>query len=264
MPADVTSFTISSPGTGRAEPRIEEGILRTASLFSSKQLYELQEIDLEAADREKALAEVRARLADDSAVSAARESGAALDSKLAQPTAARRQVEQNIEQQAEKLREAEARLYGGTVTNPRELEAYEAERKILAKQRSAEEDRLLELMVEVEEIQSARDEALLRLQRLEAEREEERPHLLEKDKSLVEDLDGLRRVRAEITLQLPDSVLAIYESLRRRHTGHAVAKVERSMCQGCRLLLPTMELQRARTSQGVVQCSSCRRILYVV
>ena len=45
---------------------------------------------------------------------------------------------------------------------------------------------------------------------------------------------------------------------------HMDVKVERGMCQGCRLALSTMELQRARSARGVVQCSSCRRILYVV
>ena len=56
----------------------------------------------------------------------------------------------------------------------------------------------------------------------------------------------------------------MYESLLKTRDGSAVAKVERGMCQGCRLTLPTLELQRARSSEGIARCGSCGRILYVV
>jgi len=42
-----------------------------------------------------------------------------------------------------------------------------------------------------------------------------------------------------------------------------VVKVERGMCQGCRISLPMSVLQKARSGFDVVQCVSCERILYV-
>ena len=33
-------------------------------------------------------------------------------------------------------------------------------------------------------------------------------------------------------------------------------------CQGCRIALPSTEEQKARTSDNLVTCSSCGRILY--
>ena len=233
-------------------------------MISIKRLHDLQELDWEVSAREKSLAEVRARLADDSAIVEAKKRIEQLEPRLAQPVAARRELGLTVQQLEEKLNTIEKRLYGGEITNPRELSAYEAERTILQRHRSAEEERLLELMVEIEDIQSDRDEAQQHLGRLEAEREVERAELLEAEKRLVGELDRLGQARSEMTPQVPGSALSVYESLRKSRNGYAVAKVERGMCQGCRIGLPTRELQQVRSSQDIVQCNSCRRILYVV
>jgi len=55
----------------------------------------------------------------------------------------------------------------------------------------------------------------------------------------------------------------LYEALRSSRQGMAVAKVERGICQGCRITLPVSVLQKARSGAVIVQCSSCERILYV-
>ena len=76
-------------------------------------------------------------------------------------------------------------------------------------------------------------------------------------------LKELRHDRDEAAPQFAEHALAVYERLRDDRNGYAVAKVERGMCQGCRITLPSGELQRIRNSQDMVQCSSCQRILFV-
>ena len=233
-------------------------------MFPIKRLHDLQELDWKIGEHEKYLADVRARLADESALVSSRKLLQSLESKLDELTPRRRQSEHAVEQLDNRIQTAEQRLYGGTVTNPRELSAYEQERTVLTKQRSVEEERLLGVMVETEELQSARDRARQELGQLEADRTVEKADLLQMERDLVGELGELRQVREETTPQIPASGLSVYESLRKTRDGYAVARVVRSLCQGCRLALPTRELQRARTSQNIVQCSSCQRILYVV
>jgi predicted nucleic acid-binding Zn-ribbon protein len=55
--------------------------------------------------------------------------------------------------------------------------------------------------------------------------------------------------------------LSLYRLLRERLRGVAVAGVERGMCQGCRITLPTNIIQKARQPGALVQCVSCERIL---
>ena len=232
-------------------------------MFSIKRLYELQELDWNVSAHEKSLAEVRATLADDSALLSARERIERAEAQLEIQSSARQRVESALQRLNDRLQVAEKRLYGGAVTNPRELAAAEEERNAILGQRTTEEDRLLELMVEIEDLQSARDEAQEQLSRLEVQRATEHPKLLKEEERLVGELGTLRQTRDRLTPEIPPSVLSVYESLRKSRNGQAMAKVERGMCQGCRLALPEMVRQRARSSRDIIQCSSCQRILYV-
>lgn len=232
-------------------------------MFSIKRLYYLQELDWELSASEVSLTEVRARLEDDSVLKVARTRLDHLVAELDKRAPLRREIESSLSQLEERIQAAERRLYGGAVTNPRELSAAEDERTGLQEQRGETEDRMLEMMVEIEELQASRDVATERLSRLEAERETEYADLLERQDALVAKLEELRLSRSELTPELPVAALSVYESLLRTRGGHAVAKVERGLCRGCQVALPTGEQQRARSYQGVVQCSSCQRILYV-
>ena len=63
-------------------------------------------------------------------------------------------------------------------------------------------------------------------------------------------------------------ILALENALKKKNhklkkqKGTAVAKVEQGVCCGCRISLPSTELQRAR-SDSLVRCSSCGRILFL-
>ncbi len=231
--------------------------------LSNKRLYDLQELDWALSADEASLKEVRARLADESEINAARARLQKLTAELDKCAPLRRNLESSLARLEERLQAAEQRLYGGAVTNPRELSASEEERRLLQEQRGAEEDRMLDVMVEIEELQSSRDATQELLGRLETDREAEYADLLQRQDALVVRIDEIQRGRQRITPEIPVAMLSVYESLIKTRGGHAVAKVERGLCQGCRLALPTMENQRAKSSQGIVQCSSCRRILYV-
>ena len=231
--------------------------------MSNKRLYDLQELDWELSADEASLEEVRARLEDESEINAARARLQKLTAELDKRAPLRRALESSLARLEERLQAAEQRLYGGAVTNPRELSASEEERRLLQEQRGSEEDSMLDVMVEIEELQSSRDATQELLGRLETDREAEYADLLRRQDALVVRIDELQQGRQRITPEIPVAMLSVYESLIKTRGGHAVAKVERGLCQGCRLALPTMENQRAKSSQGIVQCSSCRRILYV-
>ena len=229
-----------------------------------KQLFDLQELDLEIATREKSLSEVRSRLADDSALTSARERVTALEADLDKIEGNRRALDSAVALLKERLQSVESRLYGGAVTNPKELAAAEEERTFVMGQQGQEEEKLLEVMVDVEDGQSAHREAIGALARIEKERPAELADLGVAEKSLSAELAELNDKRERITPVVPPRALSTYESLRKTKNGHAVAKVVGGTCQGCRLRLSTGQLQQARGSQGLVQCSICLRILYVV
>ena len=233
-------------------------------MVSIKQLYELQELDTASATHEKSLADVQARLADDSAVVSARKRLQDLEARLTDRSAKRRLVDGSLEQLRQKLSTLEARLYSGAVRDARGLSASQEEREYILSQQREGEDELLELMVDIEETQAGQQETSEILARLEAEREVEVVTLREEEKRLAALLAKLGQARPQAAQRIPSQVLSLYEGLRKSRGGSAVSKVERGLCQGCRVALPTKDIQRARASEAVAQCSSCGRILYAV
>ena len=234
------------------------------AMIAIRRLHDLQEIDLSIAERDISLTEVRAKLADDSGIASMRQRIAKLEAKLEELGLKRRAAEGAIADLQENLKRIETRLYGGAVTNPRELEAAEEERAFRTSQQRDQEDVLLDIMVEADDAEALLSELRSELQQVEAARPQQVAELTRSETELVSELAALREERDRTAPEIPPDLYRMYESLRRSKNGHAIARVERGMCQGCRLSLSTMELQRARASRtGVVQCSSCRRILYV-
>ena len=233
-------------------------------MITSRQLFDLQQLDWDIASRVEALEDARLRLNDVSAIEAVRRRQALLGSQLAEARSERRKREAAVSGLERRLENLDRRIYGGFVTNPRELEASEEERAFLQQQRSEEEDGLLEALVLSEELEEGLSAAGERLVALESAQAAERPGLLELEQRLLDQIARLRQAREEAAPLLPPATLSTYESLLKSKNGHAVARVERSVCQGCRMTLPTMEVQRARLSSGVALCSNCGRMIYVV
>ncbi|MCH8311111.1 MAG: hypothetical protein IIB17_11540 [Chloroflexi bacterium] len=232
-------------------------------MFIVRQLYDLQLLDWDIQEREKSLNEIRARLADDSKRIAAKQRIDRIAARLTELGAPRRRSEGVIQQIESRIANIDGRIYSGMVTNPRELEAFEEEKATLQHQRSEEEDSLLEVLVEIEELQAEDIQANQTYDAINSDREREIIELQSGEQALSGELPELYEQRSDMAAEYPPVALATYDMIKKRKGGRAVALVERGACQGCRLTLPTFELQKVRTSQDIVQCSSCSRILVI-
>ena len=162
-----------------------------------------------------------------------------------------------------KALEIEGKLYGGTVKNPKELEDLQADLSSLRSQLRKREDALLEVMLELEDAETALKEAEAALAELESAWKAEQASLTETKAALKGEIQALEAKRSRQLEGMDRAALSLYQTLRERRQGGAVAVVERGLCQGCRITLPMSILQKARSGLGLVQCVSCERILLV-
>ena len=228
-----------------------------------RQLYDLQELDWELARFTTELESVEARLRDDSALLKARAETLEREQSLQKVRSQHTRQSQEVQQLQEKLQLVEQRLYGGSVRIPRELEDLQAEMQYAKEHVKDGEEPLLNLMLELDEKERQAAKAKMDMTQMEATWSETQATLTKERAALAERLHGLRGQRQQLTLGIAPTLVARYEQIRIARQGYAVAKVERGMCTGCRLTLPTKDLQRVRTAQEPVACSSCGRILYM-
>jgi hypothetical protein len=157
----------------------------------------------------------------------------------------------------------DSQLYGGALTNPRDLESLEQEA-------SRARDLAQEWDAQVLELSLKEEESQARCQALEKELAETQEawdlrsaELKEHIGRLDADRESIGGKRSSLAATLESSALQRYEGLRRSKGGLAVAKMERGLCQACRMALPTQQQQRVRNGSQTVLCSTCGRILFL-
>ena len=178
---------------------------------------------------------------------------------------ARRQkrLDDEVETIDAKRKAHDATLYGGTVTNARELQDLQEEIESLGRRIDDLEEQELELMEQIEPIDAD-------LNRLMADRDQ---HLVDLDTAEARltaaeaevhvELDDAQAARDREAEHVPAELLAEYDSLRRGGGGVGIARlVGGNQCGGCHLTLSAVEVAAMRKHPDeVTHCEECGRLL---
>lgn len=226
-------------------------------------LYALQVTDLEIDAVRHRLTAIRTALGETEAVRQARVAVTAAEAELNHWYIRQRDLELSVAGLGAKLAETEAQLYGGHVRNPKQLTELQAEAASLGRQRRALEDDLLEAMLNVEDRTAAVAAARQALADVEAAWQSSQAGLRAEATQLEARLQALSGEREAYLMGISADDLAVYEALRRRKGGQAVALVEGDACGACGVALFSSRLQQARQSESLTTCGNCDRILYL-
>lgn len=226
----------------------------------AKQLYQLQEIDMEMESNERTLAQLTSQLGESPAVVKAQAELASEQKHVEELKHQQHSLEWEVDDISVKLRDVEEKLFGGRITNSKELSNLQHEAETMKAKRRQLEDKELDIMGQIE-LAEVKVAALGgELKKLETEWQSQQQKLSGDIEQIKATLSELKQKRQALSADISPQVVEFYHKLREQK-GIAIAKVEQGRCSRCRILLAAAELQRSRNS--MVQCSSCGRILYV-
>ncbi|MQF69320.1 hypothetical protein FIM12_03175 [SAR202 cluster bacterium AD-804-J14_MRT_500m] len=223
---------------------------------------ELENIDSQLMEANESLVGINATFEDRTAVLLQEEKVDVGQGRLNVAKRDNQTLEQEAESISAKLEEVESKLYGGSVSSPRELEDLTKELQHLRKRFNGIQEEVLESMLAMEEIQEVlkQDEQVLKNElegwdltqiKLAADKQE-----------LEQDQLNLEIQRENVIDHMEEETLRVYERIKRGKGGVVAAKMERGMCRSCGVSLPTHLVQRARSGKEIVPCPSCGKILY--
>ena len=227
----------------------------------AKQLYRLQEVDLEIESEEQARAQIASQLGESRAVVRAKDGLREKQQHLEELGRQQHSAEWELEDLVNKLTAAEGKLYGGRIKDPKELTSLQHEVEAFRDRRSHLENAALEIMDKVELATVGVAALASELEALEADWHSQQQQLSADMERLKAELADLKQKRQRLSAEVDPQAVVLYQELRKQK-GQAVARVEQGVCRGCRISLPTTELQRVR-GDSLVQCSSCGRILFL-
>jgi predicted nucleic acid-binding Zn-ribbon protein len=174
----------------------------------------------------------------------------------------RRQLDSDVQEIRSKIARHKDQLYQVKTNDQyramlKEIEVEEANiRKI--------EDRILEKMLEGEQIDRQIREAAVRVES-EKKRVEAAVGKIDSDRKQAErERDQAEVRRSTLVEGLSKDTYALYERLVKARNGMALAEVREGFCGGCHVRLRPQAYNDVRTKDGILTCEACSRILYYV
>jgi predicted nucleic acid-binding Zn-ribbon protein len=158
-------------------------------------------------------------------------------------------------------RELDRRLTTSSV--PREIQAFNDELGVLRDKQRELEDRELELM-EVVEVSDAEISAAVKDRGpLDEEATRLRTDVAEADATIDAQLAELEGRRTGVAADVEADDLALYERMRARLAGVALARLVQGRCDGCHVALSASEVDRIRREppDARIECEHCGRLL---
>jgi predicted nucleic acid-binding Zn-ribbon protein len=226
-------------------------------------LHQLQDYDSRIDGARAAVARLETEIADPGTIAQLAADVERTKGELHQLETQQRDLELQADTHRGKIASDEGKLYGGRISNPKELSSLQDEVAQDRRQLSTIEDRILELLDRIDEKTRQLNEmesVLAReTQSLTARHDGARSQLQQTQGAL----QTLTTQRDSVYAQVDAALRPTYETLRRQKGGLAVATVQQRTCQACRVSLTPAQEQRARIGNEIVMCHSCGRILFV-
>lgn len=184
-----------------------------------------------------------------------------LDQDQAQAEAAREDRE--VEQLRARLEAEQQRMYGGEITNAKELASMKAEIESVERRIAEHEDAELEAMQRAEEV----DAEIAELDRQIANLSERMDELVvvrdQAAQTIMAEIAELEVQADRHRAPLPADLLARYDAARDRFGGGAVGRLDDDRCTACGISLSYADVNALVEGPPLTTCPSCQRLMVV-
>jgi uncharacterized protein len=232
------------------------------SVSQTAALYHLQTLDSQRDAVQTRLAEIEILLSQNEAVRAVQAAVDAASNYFNQWRTRTTDLELERSQLNDEAAAAEERLYSGSVRNPRELSDLQDKITSLRHRRELLEEPLLEAMMETEQGESDVSNAQAKMQHVLEEQAQTLGALTTEQNALRDKLEKLDFEIEQSRRGIQTANLALYDKLRARPNGVAVAKLDGAgECSSCGVQVTSREAQQVKHGE-VLPCPTCGRILF--
>ena len=226
-----------------------------------ERLIALQRLDSAALDAQQRLAgEPEREKALEAGLESARQAVAATKERLAKNQNARRAIEKDVAAIQVRLSKYRGQLM--EVKTNREYQAMQKEIEVAQTEVKEMEERLLERMLEGDELTAAAKRVETELSAQQKTVEADRRAMGVEFAELKASLQRLGGERAELVRAIDPQALTMFDLVARRRNGVAVAEARDGICTICHVRLRPQVFNTVRRNEQIIQCDTCNRILY--
>jgi len=224
-------------------------------------LIRLQQLETSADEARKKIADHPTRTqALDARLQSARDVFAGVKARLATAADKRRAEEKEVAAVQTRLAKYKDQLL--EVKTNREYTAMLHEIEAAQNDIRAREDRILEIMVESDELNAGLKKSEAELKTAETEIAAERSAIDAEMTTLQGEIGKATSERQKLATEIDRGVLSTFETVAKKRNGVGVAEAKNGLCTICHVRLRPQVFNEIRRNSSIIQCDSCQRILY--
>jgi predicted nucleic acid-binding Zn-ribbon protein len=172
-----------------------------------------------------------------------------------------RQCESDINEKQETIRK-----YDGQLLKVKKNEEYQAllhEIEIVKKQIGAREERIIAIMVEIDDAKASLEETKKRIAQEQKDIETEFKKIDAELAGAVAERNQLEATRAPLVKEIDPSLLSRYDRIRKAlKTGDAIVPLNGESCSGCFMMVTAQTVNEILAGEQFHRCAHCGRMLY--
>ncbi len=225
-------------------------------------LFRLQQTDSQIDRITTRLQEIQKTLETDEELKLANSNSEETEARLRTSERQVKEAESEVRDLRIKIEQTEASLYNGKGFSPKELQDMQIDISAQKRRLTQLEDVQLNAMVAVEELENLLHKMHSQLEIVKLH-SSERNHKLEDERnSLVKEMQKLNSERIANSGSIPAPAIELYDRLRQQRRGIAVAVISDKSCSACGAGLSPGQIQATHSTNQIILCPSCGRILY--
>lgn len=180
--------------------------------------------------------------------------------KLTKLQLAKKDKELEMSQKEEAIRK-----HGNELNSVKSNDAYKALLSEIEKAKAAVSDletAILQIMEDLDQAAKEEKAEQAKVKEVEAKAQTEIKSLEEHQAKLTAEAAQEKSKREALTGGIPADVMKLYDHLRKRNKGVALAVVQGTICGACKITILPQSLIELTKGSKVISCESCQRILY--
>lgn len=223
-------------------------------------LFELQKIDTRAYELTQRAESIPKLIHDlESSLDGARSELGTLNTEVEALKREQSEIEAKNAEEGEKHKKWKTRLHD--IKSPREYQALSREVEMGERQIRDSEERILELLGQVEDRQKVIDDKTQTLRDGEAEIGAKVRALREEQARLKAEAEAASQGRDAVEKKINKRILRRYDDLRAKRNGLAVVLTNDGACSGCNMTVRPQQLVEMQRFNSIEQCAACHRIM---
>ncbi len=224
-------------------------------------LHKLHEIDRAILQIRKRAAAMEEGVRLQAAAEKARADYAAANAKYHEIHGEQRDLELANQQISDKIKAIDKQLFGGSVSNPKEIEALEHQKKTLESTQDRNEEDILGYWDAVPPLKEAAEKAKSQAEAAIKKFNDWKAGAAEQKVELERRFKELAAKRPELAKTISPALLGRYDSIRAKHHVGMAEITHEKTCEECGSTIPEMVMVQL-IDDKVVVCEGCHRILY--